>query len=69
MHAVIRETSYAADRPLEDMPVFKRFQAAHAARASCRGTIVTHVGDGRYVTLTLWVTPPTRRVRAKPAGR
>jgi hypothetical protein len=31
---------------------FTRLQAAHAARAGYRGTIVTHVGDGRHVTLT-----------------
>jgi hypothetical protein len=56
MHAVIRETSYAPDRPLEDMPEFAQFQAAHAARAGYRGTIVTRIGDGRYVTLTLWAS-------------
>jgi hypothetical protein len=56
MHAVIRETSYAPDRPLEGMPEFAQFQAAHAARAGYRGTIVTRIGDGRYVTLTLWAS-------------
>jgi hypothetical protein len=56
MHAVIRETSYTPKRPLEDMPQFAEFQAAHAARQGYRGTIVTRIGDGRYVTLTLWAT-------------
>ena len=56
MHAVLRETSYAPNRPLEDMPEFAQFQAAHAARAGYRGTIVTRIGDGRYVTLTLWAS-------------
>jgi hypothetical protein len=56
MHAVIRETTYAPDRPLEDMAEFAEFQTAHAARQGYRGTIVTRVGDGRYVTLTLWAS-------------
>ena|SRR6185437_15779255 len=56
MHAVVRETSYAPDRALQDTPAFKHFQDAHAARPGYRGTIVTRVGPGRYVTMTLWAT-------------
>jgi len=56
MHAVIRETTYAPERALEDMPEFAAFQAAHAARQGYCGTIVTRVDDGRYVTLTLWAS-------------
>lgn len=54
MHAVIRETTYRADRTLEDSPEFKAFQTAHASRPGYLGTIVTAVGEGRYLTVTLW---------------
>jgi hypothetical protein len=56
MHAVIRETSYAPERRLEEMSEFTEFQKAHAARQGYRGTIVTRIGDGRYVTITLWAS-------------
>jgi hypothetical protein len=64
MHAVIRETTYASDQRLEQMPEFHRFQAAHAARPGYRGTIVTQIGEGRYVTVTLWAS-----AAAMDAGR
>ena len=56
MFAVIRETTYPADPPLGQRPEFKAFQEAHAARPGYRGTIVTHLGNGRHVTVTLWDT-------------
>lgn len=56
MYAVVRETTYAPDRALQDTPAFKEFQAAHASRSGYRGTIVTHLGAGRYITVTLWDT-------------
>jgi hypothetical protein len=56
MHAVVRETHYAPDKPLQDLPAFKKFQDAHAACPGYRGTIVTHLGEGRYATVTLWAT-------------
>jgi hypothetical protein len=51
---VIRETTYPADKPLGHRPEFKAFQDAHAARPGYLGSIVTHLGNGRYVTMTLW---------------
>jgi len=56
MYAVVRETTYARDQALHDTPAFKKFQDAHASRSGYRGTIVTHLGAGRYVTVTLWAT-------------
>lgn len=56
MHAVIRETTYLTDKPLGERPEFKSFQDAHAAQRGYGGIIVTHLGDGRYLTVTLWDT-------------
>lgn len=54
MFAVIRETTYPAYKPLGEGPQFRAFQEAHAEQPGYMGTIVTHLGDGRYVTVTLW---------------
>jgi hypothetical protein len=54
MFAVIRETTYPVDKPLSERPQFRAFQKAHAEHPGYRGTIVTHLGDGRHVTVTLW---------------
>lgn len=56
MYAVIRETTYPVDMALPDRPEFTAFQDAHAALPGYRGTLVTHLGNGRYVTVTLWDT-------------
>ena len=56
MHAVIRETTYSLDVPLAERPEFKAFQDKHAALPGYRGTIVTHLGNGRHITVTLWDT-------------
>jgi hypothetical protein len=56
MYAVIRETTYATNKPLGERPQFKTFQEAHAEQPGYRGTIVTHLGDGRHLTVTLWDT-------------
>jgi hypothetical protein len=54
MYAVFRETTYPPDKPLHLQREFKEFQDAHARRPGYRGTIVTDVGNGRYLTVTLW---------------
>jgi hypothetical protein len=54
MFAVIRETTYPADKPLSERPQFRAFQEAHAEQPGYLGTIVTHLGDGRHITVTLW---------------
>ena len=56
MHAVVRETTYPTDKPLAERPEFKAFQDAHAAQPGYRGTIVTDLGNGRHITVTLWDT-------------
>jgi hypothetical protein len=53
MYAVIRETSYPVETPLAEQPEFRAFQDRHAALPGYVGTIVTHLGSGRYVTVTL----------------
>ena len=54
MHAVVRETTYPSHTALGDRPEFKAFQDAHSAQPGYRGTVVTHIGNGRYITVTLW---------------
>jgi hypothetical protein len=56
MLAVIRETTYPTDTPLAERPAFKAFQEKHATLPGYLGTIVTHLGDGRHITVTLWDT-------------
>jgi hypothetical protein len=56
MYAVVRETTYPLDKPLAARPEFAAFQDAHATQPGYRGTIVTHLGEGRHVTVTLWDT-------------
>jgi hypothetical protein len=56
MYAVVRETTYPVDKALADRPEFTAFQDAHAAQPGYRGTVVTHVGNGQHVTVTLWDT-------------
>jgi hypothetical protein len=56
MHAVVRETNYAPDNRIQESPEFQEFQKVHADRHGYRGTIVVDMGNGRFVTLTLWET-------------
>ena len=56
MYAVARETTYIPGAPVFRSPEFLEFQEAHAKRPGYRGTVVVDVGEGRYVTLTLWQT-------------
>ena len=56
MYAVIRETTYPPDAPLAERPEFKASQDRHAALPGYRGTIVTDLGSGRHITVTLWDT-------------
>lgn len=56
MFAVIRETTYPLGTTLAQRPEFKAFQEKHAAQTGYLGTVVTHLGDGRYITVTLWDT-------------
>lgn len=56
MHAVIRETSYASDKPIYETDEFQQFQNEHARLRGYLGTVVVDVGGGRFVTLTLWQT-------------
>lgn len=56
MFAVIRETTYPLGTPLAERPEFEAFQEKHATQPGYLGTIVTHLGDGRHITVTLWDT-------------
>lgn len=56
MYAVFRETNYAPGEPITESEEFRQFQDEHAHRPGYKGTIVAEVGDGRYLTLTLWET-------------
>ncbi len=68
MYAVVRETTYPMDTPLGDRPEFAAFQDAHSALRGYRGTVVTHVGGGRYITVTLWETPDDMNAARKEIG-
>ena len=68
MYAVVRETTYSEDRPLAERPEFTAFQDAHAAQPGYRGTIVTHLGNGRHVTVTLWDTAEHMRAAREAIG-
>ncbi len=54
MYAVFRETMYAPDKKIEEIKAFKEFQDEHAKQPGYIGTVVTNVGEGRYLTVTLW---------------
>jgi len=54
MYAVFRETTYATDEKIEETEAFKTFQDKHAKQPGYLGTVVTNVGEGRYLTVTLW---------------
>ena len=56
MHAVLRETTYAPERPIYKTPEFHEFQELHAGRRGYRGTVLVDAGNGRFLTLTLWET-------------
>lgn len=56
MYAVFRETYYPPDMEVQETKEFKRFQDKHAEQPGYRGTIVTNVDEGRYLTVTLWET-------------
>ena len=56
MHAVVRETSYAPDKPIYETQPFQEFQYEHANLNGYQGTVVVDVGAGRFLTLTLWQT-------------
>lgn len=56
MFAVFRESNYAPGVSLDASPEFQAFQKAHAGLAGYVGTVVTEVGGGRFLTMTLWET-------------
>lgn len=56
MYAVFRETHYEKDSNVFETEAFKKFQKKHADQPGYAGTIVSKVGDNRYLTVTLWET-------------
>ena len=56
MYAVFRENTYPNDIDLTEHPNFHEFQAAHADRPGYKGTVVAEIGEGRYLSITLWQT-------------
>jgi hypothetical protein len=56
MYAVFRETYYSAETKIQETNAFKQFQGKHAEQPGYAGTVVTHMGEGRYLTVTLWET-------------
>jgi hypothetical protein len=56
MHAVVRETSYSPEAPIYKTQQFQEFQKEHANLNGYQGTVLVEVGDGRFLTLTLWQT-------------
>lgn len=68
MYAVVRDTTYPVDMPLADRPEFRAFQDVHSAQPGYRGTLVTHIGNGRYITVTLWEKPEHLRAAREAIG-
>lgn len=68
MYAVFRETTYDPENPVEQSPEFREFQKLHAEQKGYKGTVVTDVGDGRYLTLTLWETAEDMHAARKTLG-
>ena len=56
MYAVFRETRYPPGREIVTTPGYQEFNDAHAKQRGYVGTVVTDVGDGRLLTVTLWAT-------------
>lgn len=56
MYAVYRETFYDPEKPIYESEEFQEFQRLHAEQKGYKGTIVTDVGEGRFLTVTLWET-------------
>jgi hypothetical protein len=54
MYAVVRETSYSPDTPINERQEFRQFQQEHSRLDGYKGTIVVDAGSGRFITLTLW---------------
>lgn len=56
MYAVFRETYYPVDINIKETKEFNEFQEKHTEQPGYMGTIVTHVAEGRHLTVTLWET-------------
>lgn len=69
MHAVVRETYYDPDRPIQDRDEFKKFQSTHAEQSGYVGTVVVNAGSGRFLTVTLWRTDKESDAARTALGR
>lgn len=56
MHAVIRETTYDPNDPIQRTRAFQEFQQEHARLNGYAGSVLVDVGRGRLITLALWQT-------------
>lgn len=56
MYAVFRETNYPPDLKIQETSAFQKFQEKHSEQSGYIGTMVTNIGDGRHLTVTLWET-------------
>ncbi|MFC4873183.1 hypothetical protein [Negadavirga shengliensis] len=69
MYAVFRETYYSAETKIQETKAFKAFQDKHAEQPGYAGTIVTSVGEGRHLTVTLWKTKEDMHNARKTLGQ
>ncbi len=56
MHAVVRETRYPAEKPVHETNEFPEFEKIHSTQPGYHGSVVVNVGQGRFLTVTLWET-------------
>ena len=56
MYAVFSENIYPTNLNLTENPRFQEFQQAHADRSGYKGTVIADMGEGRYLSITLWET-------------
>ena len=68
MYAVFRENTYPIDLNLSEHPNFQEFQHAHADQPGYKGTVIVAIGDGRYLSITLWQTEADMNAAHAPLG-
>jgi hypothetical protein len=68
VYAVFRENTYPNDIEINRHPNFREFQQTHGEQPGYLGTVVSHIGDGRYLSITLWATEADMKAARETLG-
>ncbi len=68
MYAVFRENTYPSDLDLSEHPRFQEFHRAHSDQPGYKGTVIVNIGDGRYLSVTLWQTEEDMKAARETLG-